>query len=493
MKNLIKKSEPILGLGESIIVLAIILGILGFLIIGQHQEPQAPLLIAFVVLMVYGRLRGFTWDTIIDGMRTGLRAGVDPLVIFLTIGVLIATWIFSGTIPTVMFWGFKIISIQFFLPTVFLVCTLVGIACGSSFTSVSTMGIAFIGIGTTLHFSPGLTAGAIVSGAFCGSNISPLSGTTNLAASTGEIDIYTHIKSLLWTDLPAWFISLIFFTLMGLHPKPASLHTINVMLDQLQNNFWISPWTMLPVILLIILAIFKVPAIPSLGLGALSAVILGWIHNPNISINSITELIMNGFVAHTPNKNINLLLSKGGISSMLTSLALIIFALALGGLLIKFNIIGVIITKIEESVKGIVGLTISAALTCIGVNLLVGEHYLAIILPGESFKEAFDHHNLPRTALTRVLNDAGAAINAVVPWSVSGVFIAGTLRVNPLDFIPFAIFPFLVTVLCILAGFVNVIKKKAPNKFTFNLTLSPFLKLSFFKYRFNFIYNSFKN
>ena len=461
MKKLIKKSEPILGLGESIIVLATILGILGFLIIGQHQEPQAPLLIAFVVLMVYGRLRGFTWDTIIDGMRTGLRAGVDPLVIFLTIGVLIATWIFSGTIPTVMFWGFKIISIQFFLPTVFLVCTLVGIACGSSFTSVSTMGIAFIGIGTTLHFSPGLTAGAIVSGAFCGSNISPLSGTTNLAASTGEIDIYTHIKSLLWTDLPAWFISLIFFTIMGLHPKPASLHTINVILDQLQNNFWISPWTMLPVILLIILAIFKVPAIPSLGLGALSAVILGWIHNPNISINSITELIMNGFVAHTPNKNINLLLSKGGISSMLTSLALIIFALALGGLLIKFNIIGVIITKIEESVKGIVGLTISAALTCIGVNLLVGEHYLAIILPGESFKEAFDHHNLPRTALTRVLNDAGAAINAVVPWSVSGVFIAGTLRVNPLDFIPFAIFPFLVTVLCILAGFVNVIKKKA--------------------------------
>lgn len=461
MKKLINKSEPILGLGESIIVLAIILGILGFLIIGQHQEPQAPLLIAFVVLMVYGRLRGFTWDTIIDGMRTGLRAGVDPLVIFLTIGVLIATWIFSGTIPTVMFWGFKIISIQFFLPTVFLVCTLVGIACGSSFTSVSTMGIAFIGIGTTLHFSPGLTAGAIVSGAFCGSNISPLSGTTNLAASTGEIDIYTHIKSLLWTDLPAWFISLIFFTLMGLHPKPASLHAINVMLDQLQNNFWISPWTMLPVILLIILAIFKVPAIPSLGLGALSAVILGWIHNPNISINSITELIMNGFVAHTPNKNINLLLSKGGISSMLTLLALIIFALALGGLLIKFNIIGVIITKIEESVKGIVGLTISAALTCIGVNLLVGEHYLAIILPGESFKEAFDHHNLPRTALTRVLNDAGAAINAVVPWSVSGVFIAGTLRVNPLDFIPFAIFPFLVTVLCILAGFVNVVKKKA--------------------------------
>src|SRR5699024_6058704 len=138
-----------------------------------------------------------------------------------------------------------------------------------------------------------------------------------------------------------------------------------------------------------------------------------------------------------------------------------IFALALGGLLIKFNIIGVIITKIEESVKGIVGLTISAALTCIGVNLLVGEHYLAIILLGESFKEAFDLHKLPSTALTRVLNDAGAAINAVAPWSVSGVFIARTLHINPLYSIPFANFTFLVTVLCILVEFVKVIKKKA--------------------------------
>src|SRR5699024_12558244 len=157
MKKLIKKSEHILGLVESIIVLAIILGILGFLIIGQHQEPQAPLLIAFVVLMVYGRLRGFTWDTIIDGMRTGLRAGVDPLVILLTIGVLIATWIFSVTIPTVIFWGFKIIYIQFFFPIVFLVCIFFGFSCGSSFTSFSTMIIAFISIVRNLHFSPSLT------------------------------------------------------------------------------------------------------------------------------------------------------------------------------------------------------------------------------------------------------------------------------------------------------------------------------------------------
>lgn len=455
MKKFKERVEPTFSLTECILVLVVILGLLGFLIIVEKQEPQAPLLIAFVILMLYGRLRGFKWDTIIGGMRTGLRAGVDPLVIFQTIGVLIATWIFSGTIPTIMYFGFKIISVKFFLPTVFIVCTLVGIACGSSFTSISTMGIAFIGISATLHISLPLTAGAIVSGAFCGSNVSPLSGTTNLAATTGELDIYKHIRSLAWTDLPAWIISLVIFTVVGMSAKTASLHSIHVMMEGLKAGFWISPITLLPVLFMIILAILRVPAIPSLGLGALFAIALGWLYDPTTTITKVTHLIMNGYVAHTPNKTINLLLSKGGISSMLTSLSLIIFALSLGGLLIKFHIIGAIVDKVEASVKGLGGLTMATALTCIGVNLLVGEHYLAIILPGESFKEAFDHHHLPRELMTRVLNDVGAAVNPIVPWSVSGVFIAATLQVNPLAFVPFAFFPFIVTILAVLMGFVK--------------------------------------
>ncbi len=455
MRKFDERVEPTFDLAEGSLVLIVILGLLGFLIIIEKQEPQAPLLIAFVILMLYGRLRGFKWETIIDGMRTGLRAGVDPLVIFQTIGVLIATWIFSGTIPTIMYFGFKLISVKFFLPTVFIVCTLVGIACGSSFTSISTMGIAFIGISATLHVSLPLTAGAIVSGAFCGSNVSPLSGTTNLAATTGEVDLYRHLRFLVWTDLPAWLISLIIFTAVGMSAKTASLHSIHVMMAGLASGFWISPVTLLPVLFMIILAITRVPAIPSLGLGALFAIALGWLHNPHTTITQVTHLIMNGYVAHTPNKTINLLLSKGGISSMLASLSLIIFALSLGGLLIKFHVIGVIVDKVEENVKGLGGLTMATALTCIGVNLLVGEHYLAIILPGESFKAAFDHHHLPRELMTRVLNDVGAAVNAIVPWSVSGVFIGATLQVSPLNFIPFAFFPFIVTILAVLMGFVK--------------------------------------
>lgn len=455
-----RQSEPHFSFGESLLVLTAILCLLGYLIIFQHQEPQAPLFISFIFLAVYGRLRGFKWSNIMDGMRSGLRAGVDPLIIFLSIGVLIATWIFSGTIPTIMYLGFQIISVQFFLPTVFLVCTLVGVACGSSFTTVSTMGIAFIGIGAALNINPGLTAGVIVSGAFCGSNVSPLSGTTNLAASVGGINIYQHIRSLLTTDIPAWAVCLVLYTLLGLNSKSADLTAVRQMMAGLNNGFWISGWALLPVLLLIILAVLQVPAIPSLGLGSLFAVLLGWFHAPSTSITTITNTIMTGYVAHTGDKTINTLLSKGGIESMLSSLALIIFALALGGLLIKFNIIGAIINHLTGIIKTPGRLTLATALTCIGVNVMVGEHYLAIILPGQSFLPSFNRMGLKPVDLTRILNDAGAAVNAIVPWSVSGVFIASTLQVNPLQFIPWSFFPFLVTIFTIVAGM--LVKVPAP-------------------------------
>ena len=448
----VKKADPTIGFGESLAILVVILCILGYLIIVKKQEPQAPLFIAFTLLAVYGRIRGFSWKTVMDGMREGLRAGVDPLVIFLSIGVLIATWIFSGTIPTIMYFGFKIISVKFFLPTVFIVCTLVGVACGSSFTTVSTMGIAFIGIGATLKINPGLTAGVIVSGAFCGSNISPLSGTTNLAASVGQISIYEHIRALMITDIPAWAICVVAYTVLGLNYKNVSLSAVHHMMHGLANGFWISRWALLPVVLLVVLAVLQVPAIPSLGLGSLFAAALGWIHAPATDISMITKTIMMDYVAHTGNKTIDTLLSKGGIASMLTSLALIVFALSLGGLLIKFNIIGAIIHHLNGIVKTPGRATVATAVTCIGVNLMVGEHYLAIILPGQSFLKAFDNLGLPRKYLTRILNDAGAAVNAIVPWSVSGVFISGALQINPLKFIPWAFFPFLVTILVILTA-----------------------------------------
>lgn len=448
-----EREKPHVGILESLLVVICILIILGYLIIFKSQSPQVPLLVSVIVLMLYGFIRGFGWDNVMSGIEEGIKPGVIPLVIFLMIGVLIATWIYSSTIPTIMYFGFKIISVKFFLPTVFIVCSLVGLTCGSSFTTVSTMGIAFMGIGVALKINPGLIAGAIVSGAFFGANTSPLSGTTNLAAGVGEIDLYDHIKSLLWTDVPAWIISLILFSIMGMGHSNASLKTIDVMTSELQHGFWISWWTVLPVLLLLVMAWLKVPAVPSLAFGSFFAVIIGWLHNP-IKLNTLANYIMNGYVAHTGSKSMNELLSKGGISSMLSSLALIIFALALGGLLIKFNVIGALIDGMEKFVNSVGKLVLATAITCFGVNFLVGEQYLSVILPGESFKKSFEKMHLPATYLTRVLNDAGAAVNSIIPWSVSGVFISGTLQISPFKYIPYSFFPITVPILTIIVGFI---------------------------------------
>ncbi|WP_040455798.1 Na+/H+ antiporter NhaC [Limosilactobacillus coleohominis] len=448
-----EREKPHVGILESLLVVICILIILGYLIIFKSQSPQVPLLVSVIVLMLYGFIRGFGWDNVMSGIEEGIKPGVIPLVIFLMIGVLISTWIYSSTIPTIMYFGFKIISVKFFLPTVFIVCSLVGLTCGSSFTTVSTMGIAFMGIGVALKINPGLIAGAIVSGAFFGANTSPLSGTTNLAAGVGEIDLYDHIKSLLWTDVPAWIISLILFSIMGMEHSNASLKTIDVMTSELQHGFWISWWTVLPVLLLLVMAWLKVPAVPSLAFGSFFAVIIGWLHNP-IKLNTLANYIMNGYIAHTGSKSMNELLSKGGISSMLSSLALIIFALALGGLLIKFNVIGALIDGMEKFVNSVGRLVLATAITCFGVNFLVGEQYLSVILPGESFKKSFEKMHLPATYLTRVLNDAGAAVNSIIPWSVSGVFISGTLQISPFKYIPYSFFPITVPILTIIVGFI---------------------------------------
>ena len=262
------------------------------------------------------------------------------------------------------------------------------------------------------------------------------------------------------TDIPAWAICLVLYTILGFNSRSVSLNAVHQMMHGLANGFWISCWALLPVLLLVILAILQVPAIPSLGLGSLFAALLGWIHAPATSISTITKTIMMGFVSHTGDKTIDTLLSKGGIASMLTSLALIVFALALGGLLIKFNIIGAIIDHISAAIQTPGRLTLATAITCVGVNLIVGEHYLAIILPGQSFLKSFDKLGLKRKFLTRILNDAGAAVNAIIPWSVSGVFIAGALQVNPLRFIPWTFFPFLVTILAVITGMFLKIPKK---------------------------------
>ncbi|EOL41967.1 Na+/H+ antiporter NhaC [Enterococcus phoeniculicola] len=447
-----KPVKPKVSFAESLGILLILLAILGFLIIGQKLSPHIPILFVFMLLLFYGKWKGFSWDEIHAGITAGITPGIVPIIIFLLIGVLVATWILSGTIPTIMVYGFKIISVKFFLPTVFVVCSLVGVTVGSSFTTISTMGIAFLGIGHILGFNNAMTAGAVVSGAFLGNNISPLSDTTNLAAGIGEVNLFEHIMNMMWTVIPAFVLSIIGYIFLGHQSVSADLNTVDAMVNTLQNGFWISPVTLIPVGILFLFAWKKVPAIPTLLVGSTAATLLAFVHNPSLNLQKVSSTLMSGYIATTGDKSIDTLLSRGGIESMLSSASLIILALALGGLLIKFEIIATLIDKIRDYVDNpakLVGLT---ALSSIMVNVLVGEQYLSIILPGETFKSSFDRLKIDKKYLTRTIADAGAAVNSIIPWGVSGTFIMGTLKVSALAYLPYAFFPLLCPIITIILG-----------------------------------------
>ena len=438
---------------ESLIILMMLLIILGYLIIIEKLPPHVPILLVFMLLLFYGKFKGFSWDDIQDGIVSGISSGIIPIIIFLLIGVLVGTWIMAGTIPTIMVYGFKIISVRFFLLTVFLVCSIVGVTVGSSFTTVSTIGIAFLGIGHILGFNNAMTAGAIVSGAFLGNNISPLSDTTNLAAGIGKVNLFDHILNVLWTVIPALLLSGIGYVLLGAPDVQSDLSSIKSMVSTLKEGFWISPITLIPLIILFLFAWKKVPAIPTLLVGSVAAILLSVLHNPHLSIQKIGNVLMTGFVAHTGNKNIDVLLSRGGISSMLSSACLIILALGLGGLLIRFEIISVLIEKIKNFVNSPPKLISLTAISSLMINVLVGEQYLSVILPGETFKSSFERLGLNKKYLTRTLADAGAAVNSIIPWGVSGTFIMGALKISALEYLPYAFFPLLCPFITIMLGF----------------------------------------
>ncbi|EGP4778615.1 Na+/H+ antiporter NhaC [Enterococcus faecium] len=442
-----------ISLKESIAVLIVLLALLGVLIIGFQLSPHIPILAAFMCLLFYGRFKKFSWDEIHDGIVKGITPGIIPILIFLLIGVLVASWILSGTIPTIMVYGFKLVSVRFFLPTAFLVCAIVGVTVGSSFTTISTIGIAFLGIGHLLGFNDAMTTGAVVSGAFLGNNCSPLSDTTNLAAGIGGVNLFEHIAGMRYTDFPAFVLSLLFYTILGQNSHSADLASINEMIQNMKASFWISPWTLIPLVILFGGAIKKIPAIPTLLAGSTAALVLSFIHEKSLTIGKAADILMNGYVAHTPDPKLDELLSRGGIMSMLGSASLILLALALGGLLIKYLIVETIVQELKEKMdrpSRLVGFT---ALSCIGVNLIVGEQYLSIILPGETFKRSFDEIGLSKNYLTRTLADSGATVNSLVPWGVSGTFIMGTMKVSALHYLPFAFFSILAPVFTIIGGF----------------------------------------
>ncbi|MEV2286626.1 Na+/H+ antiporter NhaC [Paenibacillus larvae] len=437
-------------LKESIFLLVVLLAIIGVCIIGFGVPPQIPILISLGIVILFAAIKGISWDIIHKGIQNGILPGLIPIIIFMLIGAIVSVWIAAGTIPTIMVYGFSILSVKFFLPSVFIICSLVGITVGSSFTTISTIGIAFFGMGQIMGFHPALTAGAVISGAFLGNNVSPLSDTTNLASAIAEVDLFGHIRNMLRTVTPAFLISLLFYIVVGHANVLSTGSQIEELVNTLRSSFTISFVPLIPVFALFLCAWRKIPAIPTLLLSIVITIGIFYIYHPDTSFDQMARLLQDGYVSQTGVPGVDSLLTRGGIQSMMWSVSLILLALALGGLLVEIRIIETLISRIAGFVGTKGKLILMTSLSSIGVNLLLGEQYLSIILPGKAFKSQFDKIKIDLRKLSATLANAGAAVNPLIPWGVSGVFITGTLGVSTLEYLPYSVY-------CIAAPLINIV------------------------------------
>lgn len=446
-----------LSVKEALIVFLTLLLVISMCVIGVGMSPIFPVLCALGLLIGWSKWRGASWDKIHEGIIEGVKTGIIPMIIFILIGALIAVWIASGVIPTMMYAGFSVISTTIFLPSAFVSCAVVGISIGSAFTTVSTIGLALMGMGISMGFNAAILAGAIISGAVFGDKMSPLSDTTNLASAVAGADLFKHIKNMMWTTAPAFVLSFILYAIIGFQTKIAQTEVeTKQFLNVLQYNFAISWLAILPILLLIICSIKRVPAIASLLVTIFLSSVIYMIQNKNGDLKQLSTILENGFVSKTGMEQIDDLLTRGGIQSMMWSVSLILLTLSLGGLLMKMNVITILMAPLANKLKSTGSLVAATVFSGALANLMIGEQYLSIILPGRAFKESYDKAGLKPEVLSRALEDSGTVLNALIPWGVSGVFMASTLQVSTLSYAPFSFFILFCPILSILSGITGI-------------------------------------
>ncbi|GAO99449.1 Na+/H+ antiporter NhaC family protein [Fructobacillus ficulneus] len=421
-------------------------------IIGLGLAPIAPLLVAIAWIILVMRLAGVTFQDSQAALIKGIEAGIAPLFLFLLIGSMIALWLGTGVIPTMIWLGFKLINPAWFLPTALLTSALVGTMIGSAFTTMSTVGVALMGVGTALGFNPALVAGMVISGAIFGDKSSPLADSTNLAAAVSGTDLFAHLKNLMWTTLPAMAVTLIlafFFGFSSHHSAGISAKTAAV--TSLLHPTW---WAIVPIALILVSAIAKIPAIPSLLINVV--VNTGYYLLSGHSLTKWANLVVNGYKTTSTNKTLMALLDRGGMTAMMETIMLIMLALALGGLLSNLGILRRVMEPIVAHLHSQKSIVFATLLTGISTNFLVGEQYLSVMLPGQIFKEDYQRFGLSPLALSRSMEDSGAIANYLVPWGVAGAFASQTLHVSVLSFVPFTFLALFSPVFSLLSALTGI-------------------------------------
>ncbi|SHG31487.1 transporter, NhaC family [Flavobacterium segetis] len=448
-----------LSIGEALIPVAALIIMLGFNVYvygdaALSGSNQFVLLLGAAVAAIVGFFNKITFHKMMEEVANNIKSTSGAILILLMVGALAGTWLVSGIIPSMIYYGLQILSPAIFLPATLIICSIISIATGSSWTTSATVGIALIGVGGALGFDLGMVAGAVISGAYFGDKLSPMSDTTNLAPAMAGTDLFTHIRYMTMTTIPTYIITLIIFIILGLSVDIKGDVNIAALLTDIEASFTISPWLFAVPVIVIGLIVKKTEPLIALLIGTLLAGIFALIFQPHIinqiagvehmTIQSAYKGVMNAItidvIVPTENKTLTSLFTSGGMQKMLGTIWLILCAMVFGGIMDAIGALARIsqaLLKLAHSTFGLFAATVGS---CLALNITASDQYLAIVVPGKMFAKAYKDKGLAPENLSRTLEDSGTVSSVLIPWNTCGAYHAGTLGVSTLDYLPYAFF-----------------------------------------------------
>lgn len=454
---------------EALIPLVSLIGLisLSFFLFGDAGAlgpNQVALVAATMIAVLIGWRCGYSLQALQEAAVASVSSGIGAMFILLAVGALIGTWAMSGTLVAMVYYGLQILHPNYFYVTAAVICAIVSLSIGSSWTVAGTIGIGLMGIAINMNLDPAITAGAIISGAYFGDKSSPLSDSTNLAAAATGADLYDHIRNVLWTSVPAITIALAVFWYLG---QPGDFDATDKM-DAMRRLFDVSPIHFLPLLVVVVLALVKLPPFTTIFIGALAGGVLAVFVAPERVIayagapdlpralgllKGVWLALADGYVSSTGDANIDRLISRGGMESMLETIWLIITALAFGGVVEKAGVLERLITPVIAAAKSVGTLVAYLVGAVITTNIVTADQYIAIVLPGRMFKDAFARRGLAPVVLSRAIGDSGTVTSALIPWNSCGAYMAATLGVATLDYAPFALFNVLSPIITVVSAY----------------------------------------
>lgn len=449
-----KTKEPSLAVALiPLIAMGILLGV-GY---GIYKiRPQVLLVAAAFITGCLGLYLRYKWKEMEEGIVNSIHKAMPAILIMLCVGILIGSWIASGTIPMVIYYGLKLISPKYFLVTACFVCSITSLATGTSWGTIGTLGVAFIGIALGLGIPLGPAAGAIVAGAYFGDKMSPFSDVTNLAPVAAGSNLFDHIKHMLWSATPAWLFGLIIYFLVGLKYEAGKVEseTMTLIIQTLKENFRFNVLLLLPMAIVFYFAFTKKPTIPGMLLSSFVAGMLAIIFQ-KASVTDVATAMNTGYQAQTGVPEVDQLISRGGMMSMMETQLVAFTAFSFGGIMQRTGLLSIILDRVMKFANKVWSIVLTTIGSSVITAMVTGSSYLSLIIPGELLSPIYKKKGLAAKNLSRIIEESGAIIVPLIPWSMAGVYITGTIQVSTFSYFPWAIMNYVAVIILAIFGFTN--------------------------------------